>query len=83
MKEIRITIEAATQFHNGEDYEFYPALEIKVTDETGNQLLIPWKGDIHGAGTHSTIATAQTEAEIYLTGRVKAIGRAIIKDVGE
>ena len=83
MKKLRVTIEAATQFHNGEDYEYHPALEIKVTDETGNQLLVPWKGDIHGAGTHSTIGSAQTEAEAYLAGRVQAIGRVIIKNVGE
>jgi hypothetical protein len=83
MKKIIITIEASTRFHNGQNYEYFPAVEIDITDESGNIVYTHTSVDIHGATGHGTIEEAQQVAEVFLSSNVKAVGRAIISEVNE
>jgi hypothetical protein len=83
MKQLIITITAETQFHNGAEYQYYPSVEITITDSTGNVLFVHSCPDVHGATGYGTIAEAQAQADAFLSNATEGIGRAIIADINE
>jgi len=83
MRKITITIEAITEFHNGDNYQFVPSLKIDIFDESGNNLFAHRCEDIKGQESHPNIVDAQTAATVFLASNVLKIGRAIIKEAGE